>query len=530
LVLLVGVFSTGIFTGGGLAVIFSSPQAQPTPSHPDPGPQPYPDAYKVQPGKLRNIAVPGGNHGDIPYPCGNITANPPFTGVSPLSIACIPGTPDWGYGDLAVWQANGHSYAAQSGFGYRMYYIWNVDDPYTPVLLFNKPFPSGGSASTAIFHFHQFGHEYMATTMRGSGTGCGYFIDNIDNPASPTPVVTNFHGSDWCTPHETFVSTDANGDADYAWLTMSSESGSGIKIVALTLPNLSQSNVLTETGRYQRPDSAGFAHDSNVVGNRVYIAHWDGGVIVEDKETLAHSTNPTPLNPINSIRPSSFWVHHMVPTTDNKFLFAEDEFLNGVGVQKIKYYDIQNIASPIFLGGITGGDPNSEMSQAHNQIIKNLGPHHDLLLSAFYLAGYRLYDIDSSGSSPVVTQVGGHQLRATGGPNFGGVWGVDSLPCTVRGVQTTCIYSSDMQYGLTVDALGVNPAFDPYLPDPAVITSPTEGQQINVCSFTITGTAPQDYWSGLARIEVSVDNGATWNTATGTTSWSYQWDISGSGP
>ena len=84
--------------------------------------------------------------------------------------------------------------------------------------------------------------------MRGSGTGCGYFIYNVDDPSNPVFIVRKA-GADWCTVHETFVSTDANGSADYAWLTMSGESGSGYKIVALTLPDLSQPNPVVNEHR-----------------------------------------------------------------------------------------------------------------------------------------------------------------------------------------------------------------------------------------------------------------------------------------
>ena len=65
-------------------------------------------------------------------------AEPTFSGLSPLSISYVPGlcSPqnyfDWGYGDIAVWQADGHSYVAQSGFNERMFHLWNVDDPYNP--------------------------------------------------------------------------------------------------------------------------------------------------------------------------------------------------------------------------------------------------------------------------------------------------------------------------------------------------------------------------------------------------------------
>jgi hypothetical protein len=542
LVLLVGVFSTGIFAGDGLAGIVTSTRAKLAPAAPSPEPPSFPDAYKIEPNQPRNIVVPGTNPSIPPHPCGGMSTTPPFSGVSPLSIAYVANMCSSGYGDIAVWQANGHSYVAQSGFGLRMYHIWNVDDPYNPVLLISKTWDSGGTASTALFHFHQFNHEYLATSMRGTNQGCGYFIDNVDNPAAPVRVVRK-SGSDWCTIHETFVSTDSNGDADYAWLSGGHEGFGGNPItfmVVLTLGDLSQPNPNPiETGRYIRPGETcnsyyfdcQFDHDSNVVGNRVYLSYWNAGVLVFDKETLAHNINPTPLNPLDSISQVNFSVHHMVPTTDGKFVIAEDEIRGGTGFEKLRLFNIENIASPSYVGGVTGGDPTSEAAQAHNQIIKNLGPHHDLLLSAWYLAGYRLYDIDSSGSTPVVTPVGAHGLRTSGSyAGFGGVWGVDQLPCTVRGIQTTCIYSSDMKYGLIVDALGVNNALDPYAPDPSVITSPTQGQEITTCTFTITGTAPADYWSGLDRIELSFDGGATWQTATGTTNWSYEWNVSGSGP
>jgi hypothetical protein len=69
--------------------------------------------------------------------------------------------------------------------------------------------------------------------------------------------------------------------------------------------------------------------------------------------------------------------------------------------------------------------------------------------------------------------------------------------------------------------------FDPYAPESAV-TSPTAGQEITSCTFTISGTA-HDYYSGIAGVEVSTDNGATWQAATGTTNWTYEWTIPGDG-
>ncbi|MCP2044919.1 hypothetical protein L1278_002980 [Pontibacter sp. HSC-36F09] len=62
-----------------------------------------------------------------------------------------------------------------------------------------------------------------------------------------------------------------------------------------------------------------------------------------------------------------------------------------------------------------------------------------------------------------------------------------------------------------------------------VITSPAEGTNLaNGVAITIRGTAADA--NTVAGVEVSTDGGATWRLATGTTSWSLNWTLSGSGP
>jgi hypothetical protein len=491
-----------------------------------PGPKATgPDWYKLPPGGPLALAVPGQAPGPLPHPCPGMYPEPPFDGVSPLSITYVPGMCANGYGDIAVWQAGGHSYVVLSGFAGAMLHIFNVDDPYNPVVLRTLPFPAGGSTSTTIFAFKQGLTRYVSVGMRGSGTGCGWFVYNVNDPANPV-LVTRKSGTDWCTVHEHFVSADANGDADYAWLTMSGESGSGYKVVVLDIRNM---NNIQETGRYQRADAGGgnFNHDVTVIGNRVFLAHWGGGVLIHDKETLAHSTNPTPLNPIDSIRPSGFNVHHMWPTSDGNYLFIEDEFLNASNAEKIKLYNISDVTNPRYIGGIIGSGI-AATSQAHNLKIKNLAPGRDLLLVGWYKAGTRGFIVDTTGPTPVITQTLMHQLAQSAGPGFGNVWGVDYLPCTLRGQASTCIYSSDMTYGLVADAFGYDPTLDPYAPT-SQITDPTSGQTITSCSYAIQGTA-HDYWSGVASVEISLDGGTTWSPAQGTDNWSYQWSIHFDGP
>lgn len=516
LLMSVGLTITGKSALAGAPVSLGSASLTPAPADPD--------AYKGR--SLPSANVPSGkpSPGHLTHPCGGMFAEPPVQGLSPLAIAYVPGMCNNGYGDIGVWQADGHSYVVLSGFALRMFHIFNVDDPYNPLTLRTQSFLPGGTTSTSVFPFRQGNNHYISITMRGTGSGCGFFVYNVTDPANPT-FVTRKQGTDWCTVHEHFVSTDANGDADYAWLAMSGESGSGYKVVVLDIHDLSN---VVETGRYQRANSSGsiFVHDVTVIGNRVFLAHWSGGLIIHDKETLAHNVNPTPLNPIDSIRPSGFSVHHAWPTSDGNHVFIEDEITNSPSSQKIKMYNISNINAPYFETGIIGTGVAAS-NEAHNLKILPQSTGHDLLLVAWYEAGTQGFEVDTTGSTPIITNTISHQLRQTTDGQQNNAWGADYLPCTLRGQSKTCIYTGDLVYGLVSDALGYDASLDPYKPE-SQITDPVNNQTINSCKYTIRGTA-HDYYSGLNRVEVSTDGGVTWQPAQGTTSWTYEWNVPSAG-
>jgi hypothetical protein len=65
---------------------------------------------------------------------------------------------------------------------------------------------------------------------------------------------------------------------------------------------------------------------------------------------------------------------------------------------------------------------------------------------------------------------------------------------------------------------------------PAVtVTSPAIGTTVPALKpVTVAGTA-SDVGGVVARVEISIDGGATWNAATGTTSWSYTWTPTATG-
>jgi hypothetical protein len=61
----------------------------------------------------------------------------------------------------------------------------------------------------------------------------------------------------------------------------------------------------------------------------------------------------------------------------------------------------------------------------------------------------------------------------------------------------------------------------------AVVTSPTAGKTVKSGeAITITGTAA-DVGGVVAGVEVSTDGGKTWHPATGTSSWTYAWNVDG---
>ncbi len=65
----------------------------------------------------------------------------------------------------------------------------------------------------------------------------------------------------------------------------------------------------------------------------------------------------------------------------------------------------------------------------------------------------------------------------------------------------------------------------------STIASPTAGSTVPLGNaVTITGTASDNGGGTVAVVEVSVNNGATWNRATGTSSWTYNWVPSATGP
>ncbi len=63
----------------------------------------------------------------------------------------------------------------------------------------------------------------------------------------------------------------------------------------------------------------------------------------------------------------------------------------------------------------------------------------------------------------------------------------------------------------------------------SALTQPANGMSLYTNVFAIKGSANDGAGTEVQKVEVSTDGGITWNLATGTTSWSYNWTIPGLG-
>src|SRR5262245_51764568 len=65
----------------------------------------------------------------------------------------------------------------------------------------------------------------------------------------------------------------------------------------------------------------------------------------------------------------------------------------------------------------------------------------------------------------------------------------------------------------------------------STITFPTAGATVVIgTTVSITGSASDAGGGTVAKVEVSVDGGATFSAATGTTAWSFTWTPTSPGP
>jgi hypothetical protein len=425
-------------------------------STPEPPRTPKPTATWV-PVQLSKIDTP-------PEDCIDMEQDLPGENLS--DVAYLPS----GYcfhGELDMFETGGRVYVAQvvlDGFPHSnvSFRIVDVSDVERPVSVgvweWNIP-----TYSSDVKAFRQGDRWFLALSrdpsfdmdVRLCSLAGGIAIIEVTDPASPR-LITIVNGQNtgsskfWCNSHTAQVSQDAEGNGMYLYV-------SAVDVFDLRVLDIRDLENVVEAGRYTHPD-AGFynernlflVHDTTIVEDRVYVAYWSAGLVILDREGLEAGKRVKPLNPLDSIDPWGLQIHQAFPTTDGQFVFVEDEFNSSVPESRLRLYDIRDLGSPKEVAAITLPD---SLGAPHNLLVSG-----NRLFVGWYQDGVRVFEYDTSDpETPSIEPYAFQAVRTTRTSNAGipydGIWGVRVRECELDGQPRTCVFASDMTYGLLILAL-----------------------------------------------------------------------------
>jgi len=371
------------------------------------------------------------------------------------------------HGELDIFEIDGRVYIAQvvmdklptSNVAFRIIDVtdteqpamlgvweWNIPTYWSDI----KAFRQGDRWFLALSRGPPFDMDVRLCTLAG-----GIALIEVTDPASPKFLKVlngqNTGGKFWCNSHTAEVSRDADGNGAYLYV-------SAVDIFDLRVLDIRDLENVVEAGHYTHPDAGYYndrnvfiVHDTTIVDDRVYVAYWSAGVIILDRQALEAGKLAKPLNPLDSIDPWGLQAHHAFPTTDGQFVFVEDEFATDVPESRLRLYDIRDLGSPKEVAAIAIPD---SLGSPHNLLVSG-----NLLFVGWYQDGVRVFEYDTSDpEQPSVEPYAFKAVRSTrtrniGGDPYDGTWGVRLHECQVGGEPTTCVFASDITYGLIILAL-----------------------------------------------------------------------------
>ncbi len=429
-----------------------------TPSH-TPNSTNISQYYRLNPyiGELRLVRNPNPNTSECEQP------SPFYLPSQNLQAVAHVKTGVCFNGEIGLFEMGGRRYVVLSGGTEAAYSLIDVSDASTPRLLGVWSFrPWTYTADVKPFRIGE--RWYLALAMESVSDiqPCGVAIVDVSEAQMPV-LVANLQGyaigseTAWCNVHTTEIVTNAAGEATH--LLVSSDDTFDLRVVDLS--NLPSTQ---ETGKFAHQDFRihngnveTFVHDSTVVGERVYVAYWSGGVQVLDTAALvsgADSASVT-LNPFGSLAPANFQVHHAYPSADGQFLFIEDEVNDAKGFSQLRWYDIRNLQAPKFIGEIYPQAGANPLSPPHNLLVQA-----DLLFVGWYKDGVQVFRYDTSQpNAPSIERYAYQAVRedadsmGIGYELFDGIYGVRVQNCVLAGVVRQCVYASDLTLGLLILAL-----------------------------------------------------------------------------
>jgi hypothetical protein len=351
--------------------------------------------------------------------------------------------------DLDLFEVGDRLYVAQrNARGFRLV---DVTDPAQPNVIGVwelKPH----ARQEHITAFRQFDRHYLAMPLESptpyGDFPCGLAIIDVTEPDAPVLLVRHDGAtlnSDvaWCNVHAAEVDTDANGNATFLFLATLNTAD----LRVLDIRNLEDIREVNVFHQHIHPhgENGSWAHRASILGDRVYISYWGGGVIIVDKRGLESGLPPDEilLNAVGSIDPDDFVTHDSQPTPDGNFLFVNDMDRISDG---LRLFDIRDLSYP---REIWASDIAAETGQHTLQIQDNL------LFVPWFREGLRVFRFDlSDPGNPIIEQVAFQVVRQ---PPYvvsdGGVGALRVRTCEVEEVVKTCIYASDEEMGLIILAI-----------------------------------------------------------------------------
>jgi len=371
----------------------------------------------------------------------------PSTGFIPVAFQAAKTFDE--LGDLDVFEMRDRLYAVQVQ-NPGAFVLTEITNPAQPRYLGTwrvKPRATGEH----IEAFRQGDHWYLVLPLEASDfifLPCGLAIIEITDPLNP--ILQGLHngltagaGANWCDVHSVEIINDAMGNAEYL-LAAASDT---YDLRVLDISNLSDIQEINAYHHHSHPHGIGasYAHKTTTIDNRIYVSHWDGGVMILDKAALlsGRDNKDVEMTTFGSIAAPNFAAHDAYPTKDGKFLFVNDAFLSGSG---LRLFDIRDPARAQFVLTIDFGELRSKRHILRVQ--------DDLLFVPWFEEGVRVFRYDvSQPDKPVFEPVAFQEVRERPFDRLGGVTRLRLHTCQVNGETRTCVYASDMTLGLIILAL-----------------------------------------------------------------------------
>jgi hypothetical protein len=330
------------------------------------------------------------------------------------------------------------------------YMLVDVTEPTQPARLGTwQVNPSGNSEH--IRAFRQGDRWYLGLPFEAGRSVpplcAGLAIVEVTDPESPELLGVHNGSSTgasekWCGVHSIAVIANDDGNAEH--LLVTSQDTFDLRVLDIRdLDNVQETNFYH---LHVHPHGSGaWAHHMNVVDDRVYVSHWDGGVMILDKSALLSggSSEQVELTPQGDIGAPDFAAHDAYPATGGEFLFVNDAFRSKGG---LRIFNIRDLANPQPLMTV---DREELQTQRHTLLVQD-----DLLFVPWRADGVRVFRYDfGRPDQPVLELVAFQEVRDEPSGGGAGIAAVGVHSCTVDGEMRTCVFAADSAYGLLMLAL-----------------------------------------------------------------------------